>query len=337
MHDAINEMGSTQADAIGGYFGLELGSLRVPRSKWIRGVPLNSGRRAFEYTLRNRPECKCVHVPTYICQAILGPIGRLGLDVRFYGVDSAFRPQLPSSIREDECLLGVNYFGICDDVMVAMAEEYPNQLIIDASHAFYFSTDCELPVFNSARKFFGVPDGGFAIDAGLVDDDLSVDESHGRCGHLLLRLDKNAEAGYAQFTANEKEMHLAPLRAMSQLTMALLSRIDMDECARRRRNNYLLLHGSLSEVNEINPILQDGAVPMVYPLLIENGLKCREYLRQMRIYCAAYWPTLACSESIGIVEQRLCADLLALPIDQRYSDVEMKEIIDALDAWRRIA
>ena len=64
--------------------------------------------------------------------------------------------------------------------------------------------------------------------------------------------------------------------------------------------------------------LDDGAVPLCYPLLASRpGL--RELLRAQRIYLPCYWPELLTRSGVPERERQWAERLLPLPVDQRYA------------------
>ncbi len=319
--------------AIGGYFGLEGHTGQC--LPFTSGVALNSGRNALEYILKSRPNIQHVYLPVYMCPVVLQPLIHLGLEWSFYRIDSTLSPIIHSPLSEHEAMLLVNYFGVCDKLVLHTSGPDRNRLIVDASQAFFFRPPSPIAAFYSPRKFFGVPDGGFAINVGHDLLSLDQDISHDRCLHLLKRLDLGAESGYVDFAMNEQNFNNRPLRKMSRLTTTLLSDINYAFCAQRRRDNFRCLHAELSPLNKLDFKLEDDSVPMVYPLWIKSGACLREALRVQRIYCAQYWPELPVAVSPGSVEHSLQKDLVALPIDQRYGNDDMARILMAIDTWTK--
>ena len=72
--------------------------------------------------------------------------------------------------------------------------------------------------------------------------------------------------------------------------------------------------------------MDEDAVPMVYPYLTDDAT-LRQRLIANRIYVATYWPNISDAESY---EAYLKYHLLPLPIDQRYGEKEMKQIINLI-------
>ena len=98
-------------------------------------------------------------------------------------------------------ILYTNYFGICTKNAKKLAKKYKN-LILDNAQSF-FTEPIGLASFNSARKFFGVPDGAYLFCNKKIGEELQINKSYERFSHLLKRLDINAQFGYEDFCKNE--------------------------------------------------------------------------------------------------------------------------------------
>ena len=70
---------------------------------------------------------------------------------------------------------------------------------------------------------------------------------------------------------------------------------------------------------------------MVYPYVVENGLKVRQKLIKEKVFVAKYWPNV--DEWLGddALETWMANNLLPLPIDQRYGKEDMERIINIIE------
>ena len=109
---------------------------------------------------------------------------------------------------------------------------------------------------------------------------------------------------------------------MSNLTNRLLKTIDYTGIANKRRENFTYLHSFLNETNELDLVLNDVEVPMVYPYLKAGNNAIRDELIQNNIYTATYWLNVKdWVENTEAVENYLQENLMALPIDQRVKSI----------------
>ena len=317
--------------AIGGYYDLEL-PLRA--CEYRNGIRLATGRMCLEYILRVR-HYKHVYMPYYTCEVMLQPLQALGIKYTFYSIDNNLEPQELPMLNADEAFVYVNYFGLKDDCVSRLAELYGAQLIVDNALAFYSKQKGGDQLF-TAYKFFGVSDGAYLEmnESNPFEPlfDLPQDTSFGRMKHLLWRIDTCAEDGFQEFLRSKESMEGLPLSRMSNITQRILGTIDYEEVATRRRANYTLLQDAVQDVNLLrvaNRPLKDGEVPMVYPLLLKDDA-IRQKMFEKQIYPARYWPNVLdwCNEDS--IEYQLANNTLALPIDQRYSEEDMKRIINVI-------
>lgn len=310
-------------EAIGGYFSLEL-PLREEYHK--NAIRLNTGRNCLEYILRAR-RYKKVYVPYYTCEAVMEPINKLGIPYEFYHIDIHFEIRDRFMLKADEALLYTNYFGLKQCYVEQLAEITGSRLIVDNTQAFYAKPIQGIDTFYTCRKFFGVADGAYLYTDKLLDEEIVQDESYDRMAHLLKRIDLSAEQGFADFRKVDDGLDNQPIRRMSKLTQRIMQSIDYEAAAKKRRENYQMLHEALGEENNLVLPLDEDAVPMVYPFLAPiKGL--REKLIENKVFVARYWPNVLEWTMKDDIEYLLAYQMQPLPIDQRYSEEDMKRLIN---------
>ena len=308
---------------IGGYFELELRHCEHYHQDVLR---LNTGRNCFEYILRGRQYRK-VYIPYYTCEVMSEPLRKCNVVWEYYHIDRHFEPVGVFTLQKDEAFLYTNYWGLKQDCVERLAEIYGKQLIVDNSQAFYAPHVDGIDSFYSARKFFGVPDGAYLYTDKRLDVELEQDVSYQRCMHLLRRIDESASQGYADFRRDDEMLDNQPVKWMSRLTERLLEGIDYEGIKERRRENFQCLHQTLKESNQLEIVLRDEDVPMIYPYLVENGQELRKKLIENNVYVATYWPNVLEWCSKGLLEYELVKNVVALSVDQRYSSMEMENVI----------
>lgn len=318
-------------DAIGGYFGLadrDLENGRYP----VEGARVNTARNALEYILLQLPDAKTVYLPLYTCEAVLEPLKRLPVSFNFYHINMHLEMWENIPVEDGTYVIVNNYFGIMDAYVVKMAEKYGKHLIVDNAQALFAPVLQDVMAIYSARKFVGVADGGFAV--GVSDKPLLMynEDTTEHDSHLLIRREHGAEAGFKDYQENEKRLNNQPIRMMATSTRDILMHIDYEKVIARRRENYRMLHNVLKEHNELQlPDMDSFACPMVYPFLPKDDANLRQRLIDNRIYVARYWPNVLNWCRPDDIEETLAKNLLPLPIDQRYGEEEMKQIIEIVN------
>ncbi len=318
---------------IGGYFELELPD-KVTYPKGENAVYVNSARHAFEYILLRLEDVKRVLLPRYTCEVMLEPLHRLNIPYFFYDITTELTIKDLPELSDGEYIVINNYYGIQDAYVDKVASYYGERAIIDNAQAWYKPSLPGIKAIYSPRKFFGVPDGGVAENVALPGNEsetLLTDLSWDRCSHLLKRLELPASEGYRDFNINSDKLSHDTLKEMSALTRRVLANVDFQKACDIRRENFRYIHRALEQVGIKNmleiPAMKDFACPMVYPLLISNGAELRKKLIAEKVYVATYWPNVFEWAGADSPEYFLAANLLPLPIDQRYDTADMERIV----------
>jgi hypothetical protein len=314
--------------AIGGFLPLEIAP--PGESYHTNAGALTSGRACWHVVLRTcRPSR--VLVPFYVCDAVVEPLAATGTPFDFYPISDTFQPAWDAEPVEGELALVVNYFGVMTPFIETTLRSSPRRIVVDDTQAFFRRGRPDVWSFNSARKFFGVPDGAFlygpaAAGASLPPSD--VDD----CDHLLRRLAGDDETrAWAQFKQHEKRIGIEP-RAMSILSARLLGAVDMTRARCRRRANFEVLHQKLRSMNTIGLSLDhvSDEGPMCYPFLPAADAD-RSELSTRGVYVPTLWPEIERRAELGFDRERLIARrLLPLPIDHRYDPADMETLCQVL-------
>lgn len=315
-------------NAIGGYFSLELPMLEEFHKNGIR---LNSGRNCLEYILLSRNYIK-IYIPYYTCDAIIETIQKIDVKYEFYHVNIQLEISERINLFPDEALLYTNYFGLKQLYVEKLAIEFGNQLIIDNTQAFFDMPIEKVDTFNSCRKFFGVPDGAYLFTEVVLKENMKEAVSHNRMTSLLERIDLSPEDGFSDYQREEGLFSNMPLYRMSKLTRRLMQSIDYEKVVSRRKINYNILCTALEDTNIIRLPKEKEAVPMVYPYFCQKR-NLRQYLIDNRVYVACYWQSVLHRINIYDVEYSLVNDITPLPIDQRYSEIDMYRIVELIKAF----
>ena len=317
------------SDMMGGPIGLALPRYdNFPYPESVGCAWLSSGRAALECLLRNMPRPQRVLVPRYVCDTILQPIERLGLPVHCYATDSRLAPHPPPDATSGDLLLLVNYFGLTGDAVRAAALRHPGPVVVDATTALYSPPQPGLPTFYSPRKFAGLSDGGVACAPFPLQLPAAEDVSAPRATCLLQQLEAGTCAAAPAFDAAETDLCHSFLR-MSPLTRRLLSSIDWEAAARRRLENYAILHRELAHINRLQLPDAPAAAPMCYPLVCGiPGL--RDDLIDAGIALPLYWPEVITATTPDQPENDLARTLLPLPLDQRYTPADMRRLLSLI-------
>jgi len=308
---------------VGGYFELELS--KGPYAYHEVPYTFKSGRSALHYILR---VCKptLVYVPFYTCNALLQSFEAAGIAFRSYAIDQSLEPVTLPDLANDEYFLYINYFGLKDATVNKLSAKYANRLIADCTQAFFTKGNGRSWFFNSCRKFFGVPDGAYLYPPDHTP--IEIIESRNdvyTMDHLIKRFNGRVQEGYSAFKENEKLCD-AEIKGMSAISQHLLSHINYNEAIASRRANFDCLHQIFINQNQFAIFVEEGSVPMVYPLITGYQID-RNVLYNNDVYIPMFWEEVKAGTENGYETERgLAEKLLPLPVDHRYNDVDMQRM-----------
>jgi len=315
-------------NAIGGFFGLELLGENDLFSSEKGFVGLNSGRNCLEYILKVR-NYHFLYLPYFTCEVILEPLKKLEIPFEFYDIDDNLEPIFDyTKITSNQGFLYTNYFGTKDKFIAQVSAKIPN-LIIDNAQSLFSKPLENIDTFYSPRKFVGVADGGFLSINKKLNDDFEQDVSYNRMSHLLKRIDLSPEEAYADFSINDESLTHQEIKFISKLTSKILSGIDFELIKKRRKENFTFLHDALKNKNLLTFDIDEDSIPMVYPFRTKD-VQLKEKLINEKIYCATYWQNVLKWAEKDKNSYKLTQEIIALPIDQRYSILHMEQIVNKI-------
>ena len=293
-------------------------------------VRLNSARAGIVHAclLYN---VKCIYIPYYQCPTVGLFLEKNGIQVYRYSLNENFQPEIETNDSTSAFLL-VNYFGIFSGKHLQSISKNFKNVIIDNSQAFYNQPISNCLNVYSPRKFFGVPDGCYVIGDNILNNsNYQQDESSDTAAFLLKRIEKGCSQVYSERMLNEERINKSGVLQMSKLTHSLLSAIDYETIAQKRRQNFLFAHELYKSINLINPLLffDDYSVPMVYPLVLKNKNIVKQ-LSEIQIYTGRWWNYVLNETEVDSFESFLSQYMIPLPIDQRYSQNELQFVASKL-------
>ena len=308
---------------IGGYFGLEK---LISNEYYPELAAVNNARCALLYIIKAR-QYKKVYLPYFLCDSVRLVLERERIPFEEYRIDRSFLPLPDIKTNPEEVVYIVNYYGLIpEEQLINLKKRYGN-IVVDNAQAFFTKPVKGIDTLYSCRKFFGVPDGGYAYTEADFQESIPTDVSMDRMKHVLGRFEGDSASDYYDcFNDNDESFKEIELRAMSKLTHNILGAIDYQKAKRRREQNFMLLSKELGERNPLKMKCPPG--PYAYPFYIENGMTVKRQLAKRKIYVATLWPNVL---GTGLdIETELTENILPLPCDQRYSEEDMQRVANAV-------
>lgn len=292
-------------------------------------ILLNCGRNALAYLLEAKG-IKKLYLPYFLCDSVANVCKKYGVEVAFYHIGENWLPK-DLVIDGDAWLYIVNFYGQITREDLARLAEVHNNVIIDNAQAYFDAPLANVDTLYTCRKFFGVSDGAVLYTNSKLERSLEIDESFNRIHYILGRYERTASEFYEEAAQNNDIFDNEPIKEMSRLTKNLLRSIDYEYVKQVRTNNFAYLHEKLREVNKLNVRLIEGA--FMYPLLIDDGMKIRKQLQQMKIYIPTLWPNVLEECESDTLEYKFAAEILPIPVDQRYGIEDMEYLVNVINIF----
>lgn len=290
-------------------------------------VALNCGRNALEY-LCEAKKIKKLYLPYFLCSSVLDLCKKIGVDYTYYHIDKDFKPLFQHELCDEEWLYVVNFYGQLDNRYLSELKQTYSRVIVDNAQSYFQLPVDGVDTLYTCRKYFGVADGAFLYTDAPLRREIPRDESFNRMHFLLGRYERGANEFYGEYVANNKLFATEPVKKMSRLTENLLHGIDYKKVAQQRQENFDYLNAALENINELKLKSVYGA--FMYPLLIKDGASIRKTLQKEKIYIPTLWPNVMEECGTNSLEYRYAADILPIPIDQRYGKEDMKYLVEVI-------
>lgn len=305
---------------IGGYIEFEHYNRPMLHENAIK---LNCGRNALAYLIEAKA-IKRIVMPLFMCDSCDAVFKRYNVQVRYYSIGLDFKPK-GIQLEENEWLYVVNFYGQLSNEYLGSLKDKFSRLIVDNAQAYFQMPIHGVDTLYTCRKFFGVADGAILYTNKQIERELSIDESFERMGFLLGRFERSASEFYSDYVKNNHIFNEEPIKIMSKLTENLLRGIDYEEVKQKRSKNFAYLHEKLKTVNKLQLACPEGA--FMYPLYIENGAEIRKRLQEKKIFVPTLWPAVLKRCNEDQLEYDMAKDILPLSVDQRYTQIELEQII----------
>lgn len=312
------------------------------------GFMVFSGRTAIETILKNEPMIRSALLPSYCCDSMIEPFRKAGIKVSFFSVnyDNGLKIEIDELLDVD-CLLWCNYFGYrisMPDLSILINQG--GIIIEDITHSFLSieqNHEQSHYLVASLRKWEPILSGGYCVTrknllksipavsppalfveqkkkamqmkSKYLSGDSSVEKNIFL--HMFAESNEWLKNNYSNLTIDEYSKHF-------------LLNTDYEVHRRKRIKNAQVLYEGLkknSNIEFLYPIEQLDC-PLFVPVIIQNGKRdaFRKRLIENNIYCPVHWPrpNADCQSNLYDIE-------LSLICDQRYTENDMKRIIEVLN------
>ncbi len=317
------------------------------------GIHCDTGRSALALALADWQKKSGDHgrfwAPDYLCHSVGDAAARLGIPVEAYSDRPAMlKSDFPTPGDRDLVLI-VHYFGLVNRAALAWLAGHAERrwlVLEDCVQAPYSAGAGEAGDYAiiSLRKWWPTPDGAalYSRQTLAAVDLANADEAFvsRRLAAQLLRAAGGSDATFLGWIRDaEALLGSSPPRHCSWIAEGLLGGGDLGAARARRRDNWFALERGVAAhaIMGLAPLfatLAPDEVPLAYPIRITGGRRddLRSWLAGKGIYCPIHW---SLPESASAAAQHLAAEILSLPIDQRYGAGDMDAILECINEFFR--
>lgn len=331
-----------------------------------------SGRAAIALALRsivkNRPEVekKCL-LPAYMCDTVFFPFKWEGWEIHFYHVNKNLEAdeenlrRLIGQVRPGLLFIHA-YYGVDTwKPMRSLLKEWKSRgicIMEDVTQSYYLESAGKEAdyVVGSLRKWYPLPDGGFAAsEEPLMEEEIFPEKGFTKKRVELLTekweylygegSEEKKRAVKEDYLRKNREMEewldqYKGIGAFSEESAGILAAIEEKECRRRRNENFRYLCGKLKGKKRFWPILSGGksegetTAPLYFPIYAPDRDRLQRFLKEHDIYAPVLWPVgKENGDCLTEDEKYIYRHMLALPVDQRYGREEMERMAEVLEKY----
>ena len=307
----------------GGFLPLELnlGGNKPYYYNYSNNIAVNTIKASFSL-LSRQLQIEEIYVPYYLCPNVIKELEHSFCKVLFYNINKKLLPIIDTPKGKTVYL--VDYFGIMDKAVTEYVEKNTDTtFLIDNAHSFYNKPIMRDNVYNlySCKKFFGVPDGGYLISKKKIEQTYGKTFSSKISNYLIKSLEEGTNSCYQEKKAVDEYIN-NNFSGISVFAEELLCRIDYEAIKNIRKSNFCIYQNQFDKINQIKS--EEDSIPYIYPLNVGKNIK--DKLIKEKIYVPTLWSPCLDKQFDNRLEQKLAADTLFLPLDQRYDERDIKYI-----------
>lgn len=328
--------------------GFETGNADFLQPEWQL---YRSGRDALK-ALARVTGARRVLMPELCCVSMIGPFAANGCELVFYRLRKDLRgdeEQVRSLAQKGDLLLYLPYFGIrpfADDFLkelrkkgILLAEDRTQDIVVPRE-AGGFAPDATVA---SLRKWAFLPEGGM-LQTALGSCPAGEDPTFGdQCREAMEKKARYLQSWEAELKADFlDQFHRAeelldadgePV-AMSGTYREIAARLDFGAVYEARLRNVLHLQKELRplrDAGKLDFLTETPEASCLYlPILLEDRDAVQRAMAERKVYCPVIWPQPAEVTNPGAASRRVTRHMLALPVDQRYSNLDTDYFCDCL-------
>ncbi|MCT4616240.1 MAG: hypothetical protein N4A49_15385 [Marinifilaceae bacterium] len=296
----------------------------------------DTGRSSLRLLLRSQ-KINHVQIPQFLCPIIIDILVQEGVKYTFYSLDKNLQIEESSLNFKSDALYIINYFGVRHK---QISKKYLESKIVIEDSVF----NIEIENSQNAEKWFGY--NSFrkvsnCVEGSIIKTNLDINqtlienkfadfiENRYMAKNYKYRFIKSrgVEENVYLNLANKSEKILDSQNLIYSISQKglyfinqLYSKSEFEKCC--KLDNYIILEKKLI------PILNSSKDANFFVFKDSNPQGLKSYLRKFNIFLPGFWP------NSYEIENNFYDELVAIPIDSRYSVEDMNFILDKIIDFR---
>ncbi|MFN8673296.1 MAG: hypothetical protein U0457_14590 [Candidatus Sericytochromatia bacterium] len=336
---------------IGGFFGLEINKKNF--NYHSRAIPLSYGRSSLNLLIKLL-NIKKIFIPFYCCNSVISVLEENNIEYVFYSINYKLEIENEIILKDYEFILYINYFSLKKDYINQISNFYRNKLIVDNTQDFFSKGYKYSFSFNSARKFFGVPDGSYLYFPNKLLNELSLIKCNNKykelnyiiisylnykininkrnspkLDYLIDKISDNKNKAYIKYLKKEEKIK-NDINLISKISEILLANVNLKKVKNARINNYNIYNKYFKDINLLKLLKNENEIPFFYPLLLDKKIDLKKFYSK-NIFIPVFWKDVLernlYKDSFNF-EKNLSDKLLLLPLDHRYNFDDINIVVN---------
>jgi len=292
----------------------------------------HTGRAAFSYLIGQVIHPNKVYLPTFTCWSLVSAMSRRfpNIELVFYPVRRDLTCIYPDTIKEDEALVFIHFFGHENTGVLPPCD---GTLIEDFSHSYMSQISPRGDyVFGSYRKIMKVADGGFLW--GFFNP---IYEPNRKLDTWLRFEAKDWRDVREAENMLDRDWSISDIGSQS---LEILLTANESHIRQRRQRNEQFLANNLS-VGLPQVIFRNKECPLIHNRIMpstEERDSLRAYLALKKVFTSIHWPTHELVHRCGLdIEDTLWIEkhVISFPVTHEYGVNDMEYICNCVDEWKQ--
>ena len=311
--------------------------------------------------IEKRSGCSKVCIlPAYTCDTVIDPFTARGWKISFYDVDTDLNvcaDELISLIDQVDpsVLLMHTYYG-CDNIrdVRAQVKKWQDEkgliFVEDMTQSLFLLDSIDLTAdyyVGSLRKWFPIPDGGFALSGDVLDENhygefteyVEAKTSAQKMKYDYLWDKREGKEDALEINRNTEEyLCVAELiYDISKISSDMLEKIDINTGRRARNKNAKILIDGLKDIPGIRSLISvDTESPLYLPIIADDRDDLQKHLIKNDVFAPVLWPVPdECADTMSDSTRRVYDNMLGIPCDQRYGKQDMERILSCFRSYKK--